>query len=160
MINSVYPGTNSLTWRDNEFYSEREVSVFPKLFLSRERSSGETILAEKFFTKRALSTEAIIRTFNPLWRSKNGFQVWTVGNHILLSAFDNKEEAKKGQSLATKLIVALGYKLTQYLFIGGEFWQIHHWIIFSSYILHVCKISRKLKINSYVINKFLNCKFL
>ena len=26
-----------------------------------------------------------------------------------------------GQSLATKLIVALDYKLTQYLFIGGEF---------------------------------------
>ena len=28
---------------------------------------------------------------------------------------------QKGQNLATKLIVALGYKLTQYLFIGGEF---------------------------------------
>ena len=27
----------------------------------------------------------------------------------------------KEQSLATKSIVALGYKLTQYLFIGGEF---------------------------------------
>ena len=67
---------------------------------------------------------------------------------------------KLGQSLATKLIVVLGYKLTQYLFIGGKFWQIHHWITFSSYILHVCKISRKLNINSYVINKFLNCKFL
>ena len=26
-----------------------------------------------------------------------------------------------GQSLATKSIVALGYKLTQYLFIEGEF---------------------------------------
>ena len=65
-----------------------------------------------------------------------------------------------GQSLVTKLIVALGYKLTQYLFIGGEFWQIHHWIISSFYILHICKISKKLKINSYVINKFLNCKFL
>ena len=26
-----------------------------------------------------------------------------------------------GQSLVTKLVVALGYKLTHYLFIGGEF---------------------------------------
>ena len=34
-----------------------------------------------------------------------------------------------------------------------RFWQIHHWIAFSSYILYTCKISRKLKINSYVINK-------
>ena len=65
-----------------------------------------------------------------------------------------------GQNLTTKSIVTLGYKLTQYLFIGGEFWQIHRWITSSSYILHVCKISRKLKINSYIINKFLNCKFL
>ena len=35
----------------------------------------------------------------------------------------------------------------------GKFWQIHHWITSSSYILHACKISRKLKINNYVINK-------
>ena len=69
------------------------------LNLSRERSSGETILAAKFFTKRALSTEVVIRTFNPLWCSKNGFQVRTAGNHILLFAFDNKEEAKKILSL-------------------------------------------------------------
>ena len=34
-----------------------------------------------------------------------------------------------------------------------RFWQIHHWIASSSYILYTCKISRKLKINSYVINK-------
>ena len=69
------------------------------LNLSRERSSGETILAAKFFTKRALSTEVVIRTFNPLWCSKNGFQVRTIGNHILLFAFDNKEEAEKILSL-------------------------------------------------------------
>ena len=45
-------------------------------------------------------------------------------------------------------------KFTQYLFIRCEFWQIHYWITSSSYILYVCKISRKLKITSYVINKF------
>ena len=60
-----------------------------------------------------------------------------------------------GQNLATKLVITLGYNLTQYLFIGDEFWQIHHWITSSSYILYTCKISRKLKINSYVINKLL-----
>ena len=67
--------------------------------MSRERSSRETTLAAKFFTKQVLSTKVVIRTFNPLWRSKNGFQVWTVGNHILLFAFDNKEEAEKILSL-------------------------------------------------------------
>ena len=35
----------------------------------------------------------------------------------------------------------------------GKFWQIHHWITFSSYILLACKIPRKLKINNYVINR-------
>ena len=30
-------------------------------------------------------------------------------------------QLKKGQSLATKSIVPLGYKLTQYLFIESEF---------------------------------------
>ena len=29
---------------------------------------------------------------------------------------------KYGQSLATKLVVTLGYNLTQYIFIGNEFW--------------------------------------
>ena len=56
-------------------------------------------------------------------------------------------------SLVTKLVIALVYNLTQYLFIGDEFWQIHNWITSSSYILYACKISRKLKINNYVINK-------
>ena len=60
---------------------------------------------------------------------------------------------KVGQSLAKQLVVALGYNLTQYLFIRGEFWQIHHWMTFSSYILHAYKISRKLNIDSYVIDK-------
>uniref|UniRef100_A0A7N2LJU1 DUF4283 domain-containing protein n=1 Tax=Quercus lobata TaxID=97700 RepID=A0A7N2LJU1_QUELO len=82
-------------WR-NLSLNEREDGT---LNLSRERSSGETILPAKFFTKRALSTEAVIRTFNPLWRSKNGFQVRTAGNHILPFAFDNKEEAEKILSL-------------------------------------------------------------
>ena len=58
-----------------------------------------------------------------------------------------------GQSLVTKLVVSLGYNLTQYFFIEGEFWQVHQ-IIFSYYILYTCKISRKLKISSYVNNKF------
>lgn len=37
----------------------------------------------------------IFRTFNPIWRSKNGFKVHNVGNHILLFVFDNEEEVEK-----------------------------------------------------------------
>ena len=57
------------------------------------------------------------------------------------------------KSLATKLIVILGYNLFQYLFIKCEFWQIHHRTTYSSYLLHTSKNFRKLKINSYIINK-------
>ena len=66
-----------------------------KLHLSEERSTMEVILVAKFFTKCALNTEAIIRTFSPLWHSKNGFQVCSVGDHILLFVFDNEEETEK-----------------------------------------------------------------
>ena len=33
---------------------------------------------------------------------------------------------KKWQSLVIKLVITLSYDLTQYLFIGNEFWQIHY----------------------------------
>ena len=39
-----------------------------------------------------------------------------------------------GQSLVTKLVVVLDYRLSQYLFVGGKFWQIHYRIT-SSFIL-------------------------
>ncbi|KAL0015256.1 hypothetical protein SO802_002325 [Lithocarpus litseifolius] len=50
------------------------------------------VIAAKFFTRRALNTEAIATTFKPLWRSKNGFKVKNMGNHIVLFTFDNRLE--------------------------------------------------------------------
>ena len=44
-----------------------------------------------------------------------------VGFIVILPLLKWRPGFHKGQSLVTKLIVALGYKLTQYLFIGGEF---------------------------------------
>ena len=63
--------------------------------LAREKSSSECIVVAKFLTKRALNMEAIIHTFNPLWRSKNGFEVRNAGDHVMLFVFDNKEEVDK-----------------------------------------------------------------
>lgn len=42
-----------------------------------------------------LNIEAIIWTFNPLWRAVNGFKVRNVGDHIVLFVFDNKEVIDK-----------------------------------------------------------------
>ena len=57
-----------------------------------------------------------------------------------------------GQSFVTNLVVAKNYNFTQYRYTRCEFWQIYRQITFSSYILYVCKIFRKLKVNNYVIN--------
>ena len=38
--------------------------------------------------------DAIALTFQPLWRSKNGFKVKNMGNHIVLFIFDNKREVE------------------------------------------------------------------
>ena len=63
--------------------------------LRKDRSLTEFIIAAKFLTKRALSIDAIIRTFNPLWRSKHEFEVRNVGDHIMLFVFLDKEEVDK-----------------------------------------------------------------
>ena len=70
------------------------------LEISEDKSSNECIMAAKFLTKRALSVEAVIKTFNPLWRSKKGFEVRRAGDHILLFVFDNKEKVDKIHSSA------------------------------------------------------------
>lgn len=63
--------------------------------LTVTESSKNITIAAKFLTKRSLNTEAVIRTFNPIWRSKNGFKVRNVGNHTMLFIFDNEEEVEK-----------------------------------------------------------------
>ena len=52
--------------------------------LKKELGIDEYIIAEKFQTKRALNIEAIIRTFSPFWRSRNGFKVRSAGDYIIL----------------------------------------------------------------------------
>ena len=63
--------------------------------LNENDSSKNVPIAAKFLTKQALNTESIIRTFNPIWRPKNGFKVRNVGNHTILFIFDNEEEVEK-----------------------------------------------------------------
>ena len=45
-----------------------------------------------------------------------------------------------------------------FLYINCEFWKFNRWISCSYYIIYVCKISRKSKINCYVIKKMLKIK--
>jgi len=48
---------------------------------------GEYLLAVKFFTKRVLSPAAIAKTFKVVWRTKKGFEVRDMGNHLVLFSF-------------------------------------------------------------------------
>ncbi|XP_023897899.1 uncharacterized protein LOC112009795 [Quercus suber] len=67
----------------------------PGCCLEDDLSSEELFLAAKFLTRRAVNVDAIAKTFTPLWRSRNGFQVRNLGNHMVLFVFDNMEEVEK-----------------------------------------------------------------
>ena len=64
----------------------------PTLDLEEDMATPKFIIAGKFYTRQTLNMEAIALTFKPLWRSKNGFKVTNMGNHIVLFTFNNKLE--------------------------------------------------------------------
>ena len=78
-------------WR-NLSLNEREGG---KLSVKKNRESQVVTLVAKFLTKRVLNTEAIVRTFSPLWRAKKGFKVRDAGEHMMLFEFDHAEEVNK-----------------------------------------------------------------
>lgn len=65
------------------------------LHLTKERDAQSSSLLQKYLTKRVLNTEAIIRTFNPLWRSRNRFEVRNADDHVVLFLSEEKEEVDK-----------------------------------------------------------------
>ena len=62
----------------------------PGLCLRSDQATDEFGILARFLTKRPLNIEAIANTFNPLWRSKSGFKVKNIGDHVVLFSFDNK----------------------------------------------------------------------
>jgi len=69
--------------------SEREGSGC--CLLDDEKVENFSIVA-KFLTKRAINMEIISKTFNPLWRARNGFKIQAFGDHKILFSFNNKED--------------------------------------------------------------------
>ena len=62
----------------------------PSLCLRSDQATNEYGIIARFLTKHPLNIEAIANTFNPLWRSKSGFKVKNIGDHVVLFSFDNK----------------------------------------------------------------------
>lgn len=72
--------------------SEKEGSG---LRLRKEQAIEEFAIVARFLTKRPLNIEAIANTFTPLWRSKSGFKIKNLGNHLMLFSFDNRGDINR-----------------------------------------------------------------
>lgn len=66
-----------------------------KVILSKKQATSNYVLTAKFFTKRSLNMEVMVRTFHPLWRTKESFEVTNMGNNVLLFAFDLEVDAEQ-----------------------------------------------------------------
>ena len=72
--------------------SEREG---PGCSLTKDDGVQAFSIAAKFFSKRALSIDVIAKTFTPLWRSRNGFKIKSLGDHKVLFTFDDKNDVDR-----------------------------------------------------------------
>ena len=66
-----------------------------KVLLPRKLSTSEHVLTAKFFTKRNLNMGTVARTFRPLWRTRECFQLVNLGNNIMLFEFESEVDAEK-----------------------------------------------------------------
>ena len=72
---------------NNLSLDEREGS---RITLKNTLRSSEFILAAKFLTRRALSMDAVARTFRQLWHSTAGFKIRNMNDHVVLFVFNNQ----------------------------------------------------------------------
>ncbi|XP_050280423.1 uncharacterized protein LOC126721434 [Quercus robur] len=62
---------------------------------NKEEVNKEYILAARFLARRVLNVEAIGRTFKPLWKAHNGFQIRVIGSHTILFVFEVESDAER-----------------------------------------------------------------
>ena len=63
--------------------------------LTKEKMKIGAVLATKFFTRRTISVEAVVKTFQPLWRARGNFEVCEGKDNILLIEFEMEANAVK-----------------------------------------------------------------
>ena len=63
--------------------------------LTKDKKVSKHVIAAKFFTRRSVNVEAVARTFRPIWRTKQNFEVSMAGDNILLIAFEAEVDAEK-----------------------------------------------------------------
>lgn len=65
------------------------------LALKPNQATSEFSMVARFLTRQPINLDAIVNTLNPLWRSKTGFQMKFVSDHLIRFSFDSKEEVDK-----------------------------------------------------------------
>ena len=65
------------------------------LHLRSDQAITEHGIVARFLTKRPLNIEAIANTFTPLWRTKSGFKIKNIGDHIILFSFNSKSDVER-----------------------------------------------------------------
>ena len=72
--------------------SEKEGSG---LALKSDQATLEFSLVARFLTKRPINLDVKANTFNPLRRTKTGFRMKYIGDHLVLFSFDYKEDVDR-----------------------------------------------------------------
>ena len=65
------------------------------LSLKSDQATTTFSIIARFLTKRPINLDAIANTFNPLWRTRNGFRMKFIEDHLILFSFDSKEEVDR-----------------------------------------------------------------
>ena len=65
------------------------------LHLRSDQAFTEHGIVARFLTKRPFNIEAIANTFTPLWRTKSGFKIKIIGDHLILFSFDSKHDVER-----------------------------------------------------------------
>ena len=86
LMDEITQGWNDLSLLDRESDDMK---------LKKKCPIEEFSLVARFLTSRALSIDAVARTFTPIWKTHNGFQIRNLGDHKLLFIFDNESEAER-----------------------------------------------------------------
>ncbi len=66
-----------------------------KINLISSLAQPEFILVARFLTRRPINTEAITRTFRPLWRAEKGFVVKDLGDNNALITFQDDVDLER-----------------------------------------------------------------
>ena len=65
------------------------------LSISKDKQIHEFVLVAKFLTKRNVNIDAVAKTFRPLWRMTQRFNVRDAGDNYLLFGFESESDVEK-----------------------------------------------------------------